>query len=164
MQLLYLFSPLQVLYISQRVPLLLCRTGPAGTTNAAACFDTERMIVTFSSKGVNHISYLAHVITVAWCVCYRLCNSYAIVFRRNRHINYRPQFQDRQRPHILISRRAVRRRRHYRQIIESQQTARSVVGVEPTTFRTAATDDDKDWRLYRNSHRGQSLIICLSFF
>ena len=33
---------------------------------------------------------------------------------------------------------------HYRPRIKSQQTARSVVGVEPTTFRTAATDDDKD--------------------
>ena len=28
--------------------------------------------------------------------------------------------------------------------IKSQKTARSAVGVELTTFRTAATDDDKD--------------------
>ena len=24
--------------------------------------------------------------------------------------------------------------------------------IEPTTFRTAVTDDDKDYRLYRNDH------------
>ena len=39
------------------------------------------------------------------------------------------------------------RRRHYRPRIKFQKTARSVARVEPTTFRTAATDDDKDWRL-----------------
>ena len=33
---------------------------------------------------------------------------------------------------------------HYRPRIKSQKTPRSAVGVEPTTFRTAATDDDKD--------------------
>ena len=33
---------------------------------------------------------------------------------------------------------------HYKPRIKSQKTARSAVGVEPTTFRTAATDDDKD--------------------
>ena len=46
---------------------------------------------------------------------------------------------------------------HYRPRIKSQKTARSAAGVEPTTFQTAATDDDKDWRLYRNGHRGQWL-------
>ena len=52
------------------------------------------------------------------------------------------QFHDQQKPHPLISHRAVRRR-HYRPRIQSQKTAWSVVGVEPTTFRTAATADDK---------------------
>ena len=33
---------------------------------------------------------------------------------------------------------------HYRPIINYQKKARSAVGIEPTTFRTAATDDDKD--------------------
>ena len=33
---------------------------------------------------------------------------------------------------------------HYMPRIKSQKTARSAVRVEPTTFRTAATDDDKD--------------------
>ena len=33
---------------------------------------------------------------------------------------------------------------HYRPRITSQKTARSAVEVKPTTFRTAATDDDKD--------------------
>ena len=28
--------------------------------------------------------------------------------------------------------------------LKSQKTARSAVGVEPTTFQTAASDDDKD--------------------
>ena len=32
----------------------------------------------------------------------------------------------------------------YRPRIKSQKTVRSAVGVEPTTFRTSATDDDKD--------------------
>ena len=74
-------------------------------------------------------------------VCYCLSNSCAIVFRHNPRFDYRPQFQDRQKPHPLISRRAVRRR-HYRPRMKSQKTVRSVVGVEPTTFRTAATDND----------------------
>ena len=75
--------------------------------------DKERIIVPFFSKGVNHMAYLARVVTVVSCVCYCLSNSYGIVFRHNQHSNYRPQFQDRQKPHPLISRRAVRRR-HYR--------------------------------------------------
>ena len=40
----------------------------------------------------------------------------------------------------LSTNRAV----HYRPIIKSQKTAWSVVGVVLTTFRTAATDEDKD--------------------
>ena len=65
-----------------------------------------------------------------------------ILFRQKRRFNCRPQFQDRQQPHPLTSRRTVRRR-HYRQIIKYQKTTRSAAGVEPTTFRTAATDNDK---------------------
>ena len=42
-------------------------------------------------------------------------------------------------PTVRDTNRAV----HYRPRIKSQKTARSV-GVEPTTFRTAAIDDDKD--------------------
>ena len=30
--------------------------------------DAERISVPFSSKGVNHMAYLAHVVTVVWCV------------------------------------------------------------------------------------------------
>ena len=37
---------------------------------------------------------------------------------------------------------------HYRLRIKSQKTARSAVGVEPTTFRTPARDDDKDITWY----------------
>ena len=47
---------------------------------------------------------------------------------------------------------------HYRPRIKSQKTAQSAAGVEPTTFRTAATDDDKDQRLYRNGHNSLSVI------
>ena len=76
-------------------------------------------------------------------VCYCLSNSYAIVVRLNRRFNYWPQFQDRRSrtPLFHISRRAVRR--HYRSRITSQKTARSVVGIEPTTFRTAPTLDSR---------------------
>ena len=35
---------------------------------------------------------------------------------------------------------------HHRPKINSQKNARSVAGIEPTTFQTAATDDDKGWR------------------
>ena len=101
------------------------------------------------SKGMNHMAYLAHVATDDG-VLYCLSNSCAIVFRNNQRFDYQPQFQDQQKPHPLISRRAVRRR-HYRSRIKSQKTARSVVGVEPTTFRTAATDNDKNYRLYQNA-------------
>ena len=58
-------------------------------------------------------------------VCYCLSNSYAIAFRHNRRFNYQPQFQDRQKPRSLISRRAVRRR-YYRPRIKSQKTTWSV--------------------------------------
>ena len=58
-------------------------------------------------------------------VCYCLSNSCAIVFRHNQRFDYRPQSQDRQKLHPLISRRSVRRR-HYRLRIKSQKTARLV--------------------------------------
>ena len=66
------------------------------------------------------MAYLAHVVTVIWCVCYCLSNSYAIVFRHNRRFSYRRKFQDRQKPHPLISRRAVRIR-HSRPRIKSRR-------------------------------------------
>ena len=110
--------------------------------------DTERIIVPFSSKGVNDMAYRDHVSTVVWCVCYCLSNSYAIVFRHKRRFNYQPQFQNRQKPQPLISRRAVRRR-HYRPIIKYQRNC--PVGVKPTTLRIVATDNDKNQRLYRSA-------------
>ena len=64
-------------------------------------------------------------------VCYCLSNSCAIVFRHNRSFDYQPQFRDRQKPHPLTSRRAVRIR-HYRPKIKSQNTARSVAIREQT--------------------------------
>ena len=85
-------------------------------------------------------------------------------------LTVRPYFQTQPRfqPSATVSRpteaalpyftRAVQGR-HYRPTIKSQKTAHSVAGVEPTTFRTAATDDDKDQRLYRNCHRGLYLHL-----
>ena len=35
---------------------------------AAAWLDIKRISVPFFSKGVNHMAYLAHVVTVVWCV------------------------------------------------------------------------------------------------
>ena len=67
MQLVYLFSPLPVLYTSQRGFVVVVSYGPAPLLRQLG-LDTERIIVPFSSKGVNHIAYLAHVATVVWCV------------------------------------------------------------------------------------------------
>ena len=60
-------------------------------------------------------------------VCYCLSNCYAIIFRHNRRFNDHAatQFRDRQKPHPLISRRAVLKR-NYRPRMKSQKTARSV--------------------------------------
>ena len=52
---------------------------------------------------------------------------------------------------------------HYRPRIKSHKTARSAVGVEPTTLRTAATDDDKDQRFYRNGDNSLSLDLSAAF-
>ena len=63
---------------------------------------TVIILVPFSSKGLNHMAYLA-LWPQLYGVCYCVSNSCAIVFRHNRRFNYRPQFQDRQKPHHLIS-------------------------------------------------------------
>ena len=82
-------------------------------------------------------------------VCYCLSNSCAIVFRHYRRFDYQTQIQDRQKPHPVISRRAVRRR-HYRPRIKSQKTARSVVRelnpqpseqLRPITIKTSASTE-----------------------
>ena len=151
MQLVYLFSSQRLLYTSHRGPVFVVTYGPAPLLRQLG-LDTERIIVYFSSKGVNHVEYRASVVEVVWCVpqfVYQLCHR----IQTHRHFNYRSQFQYRQKPHPLISSRAVRRR-HYRPRIKYQKTARSTVGVEPKTFRTAATGDDADQCLYRNDHRG----------
>ena len=48
---------------------------------------------------------------------------------------------------------------HYRPRIKSKKTARSAGGVEPTTFQTAATDNDKGWSLYRNGDQLEQLVF-----
>ena len=80
--------------------------------------DTEWIIVPFSSKGMNHMVYLAHVATDVW----RVLSFSDITLRFNDHAA--TQFRDRQMPHPIISRRAVRKR--HRPRIKSQKTARSV--------------------------------------
>ena len=60
----YLFSPLQVLYTPHRGPVVVVVSyGPAPLLRQLG-LDTERIIVPFSSKGVSHVAYLAHVATV----------------------------------------------------------------------------------------------------
>ena len=61
----------------------------------------------------------------------------------NKHICYRHQFQDRLKPHHVITRRTVQRR-HYRSRIKSQTLDRCIVSVKLSIYRSAAPDDDKD--------------------
>ena len=115
-------------------------------------FDTERIIVPFSLKSMNHMAYITHVVTDVWCVrvCYCLSNSYAIVIRHSRRFNNHAaiQFRDRQKPHPLNSRRAVRRR-HYRPRMKSQKTTRSVnmLNHVPTISVLSATSDLQSHKL-----------------
>ena len=64
--------------ILKGVPLLLCRIGQRHYLRQLG-LDTERIIVPFSSKGVNHMAYLAHVATVVSCVSllvWQLCHRF----------------------------------------------------------------------------------------
>ena len=54
-------------YTPQRGPVVVVSYGPAPLMQLLG-LDTERIIVPFFSKGVNHMSYLAHVATDVWCV------------------------------------------------------------------------------------------------
>ena len=115
------------------------------------------------NKDLYIMAYLAHEATDVWSVsvvCLTVKPSFSDIadvptighnFKTDRIIN----------PHLLISRRAVRRR-HYRQRIKSQKTARSVVRVEPTTFRTAVTNDDWDKRIYWKGHRDLLIFFILA--
>ena len=135
----YLFSPVRVLYTQQRDPVVVVSYGPDSLLRLLG-LDTERIIVPFSSKGVNHMAYLAHVATVVWCatVCLTVVPSFSDITDTST-IGHR--FKTDRNPLFHV---AQYLRRHYRPTIKSQKTARSVVGVELTTFPTAATDDDKD--------------------
>ena len=115
----YLFSPLRVLYTPHRSLVVVVSYGPAPLLQQLG-LDTERIIVPFSSKGVNHMCVPGPMsFTPLYVDCCRFAEFCDIVFRQYRRFNYRPQFQDWQSPHLLISRRAVRRR-NYRQIIKSR--------------------------------------------
>ena len=59
--------PLRVLYTPQRDPVVIVSYGPAPLMRLLGV-DTERIIVPFSWKSVNHMAYLAHVATVVWYV------------------------------------------------------------------------------------------------
>ena len=127
---------LRVLYTPHRGPVVVVSYGPTQLIRLLG-LDTQRIIGPLPTKGVNHMAYLAHLATLCTTVCLRVTPSSSDItdvstighsFKTDR--SRAPSF------HV--------RRRHYRPIIKSQKTARSVVGVEPTTFQTAATDDDKD--------------------
>ena len=61
-----LFSPYEY-YIPQRGPVVIVSYEPAPFLRLLG-LNTERIIVPFSSKGVNHTAYLAHVTTDVWCI------------------------------------------------------------------------------------------------
>ena len=52
----YLFSPLRVLYTPQRGPVVVVSYGPAPLLRQLG-LDTEQISVSFSSKGMNHMTY-----------------------------------------------------------------------------------------------------------
>ena len=60
-------SPLWVLCTPHRDTRCVVSYGPAPLMRLLD-LDTERIIVSFFSKGVNHTAYLAHVSSVAWWV------------------------------------------------------------------------------------------------
>ena len=66
MYLVYLFSPLRVLYFSTG-PIVAVSHGPSPLLRQLG-LDAERISVPFSSKGVHHMAYLAHVATAVSCV------------------------------------------------------------------------------------------------
>ena len=69
----YLFSPLQVLYTPHRGTVVAVSYEPAPLLRQLG-LETERIIVFFSSKGVNHMAYLAHVATVVM-LCATVCRT-----------------------------------------------------------------------------------------
>ena len=145
------FRPVRILYTPQRDPVVMSY-GPAPLLGELGLY-TERIIVPFSHRKAwttRVPSPCSHGCTV----CDTVCLTVMPAFSDTTDVSTIGHSFKTDRSRIpLISRRPARRR-HYWPIIKSQKTARSVAGVEPTTFRTAATDDDKDWRLYRNGHRG----------
>ena len=71
MYIVYLLSPLRVLYTPHRGPVAVVSYGPAPLLWQLGV-GTEWIIVPFSSKGLNHMAYLAHVATVVM-VCATVC-------------------------------------------------------------------------------------------
>ena len=67
MLLVYLFSPLQVLYMPHQGLVVVVSYVPAPLLRLLG-LDTERIIVPFSSKDVSSMVYLACMATVTWCV------------------------------------------------------------------------------------------------
>ena len=54
-------------YTPQRGPVVIVACGPAPLLQQLG-LDTERISVPFFLKGVNHMAYLAHVVTAVWWV------------------------------------------------------------------------------------------------
>ena len=54
------------MHLSNVVVVVVVSYGPAPLLRLLG-LDTERIIVPFSSKGVNHVAYLARVAIVMWC-------------------------------------------------------------------------------------------------
>ena len=68
MQFVYLFS--HVVVVSPGPPCGCVTGAPLWLCRMASATDVriERIILPFSSKGVNYMAYLSHVATVVWCV------------------------------------------------------------------------------------------------
>ena len=57
---------IQKYYTPHQSPIVVVSYGPAPLLRQFG-LDTEQIIVTFSSKGVNRVAYLAHVVTLVRC-------------------------------------------------------------------------------------------------
>ena len=127
----YLFSPYEY-YTSQRRPRCYCVVWASATIAAAWLLHRTDYCAFLLERREPHgvPSPCGHICTVCATVCLTVMPS----FLHNRCFNYQPQFQDRQKPYPLISRRVVRRG-HYRPRIKSQKTSRWDEGVEHSCDR-----------------------------
>ena len=100
-------------------------------------------------------TYVMPVCVCVWVCIVRVCmyclsDSYGSVFKRNRHFNNWLKFRTNNR-RILFHVAMYANDIIGRELDIVKLSSRT--GVEPTTFRTAATDVDKDGHLLRLGHR-----------